>query len=216
MLPTLSPMLASSGPLPSGAGWRFEPKLDGWRVLVYVDGTLDVRTRTGRSITASVPELAGLVDAIRGRSAVLDGELVAGQGRPSDFYRLGPRLSASRPRSVRRRSEKEPLTLAVFDLVYLDGVDLRPAEYLERRAELESLSISGPRWCTVASYDTDGAAVLASCGELDLEGVVAKRVTGRYRAGARTRDWIKVKTPMWREDHGPRRHESSRRTVVVT
>jgi ATP-dependent DNA ligase len=211
VLPTVAPMLASSSPLPQGANgeWRYEPKLDGWRVLVYVDGVLDVRTRTGRSITASVPELDALRAALRGNRVVLDGELVAGQGRPDDFYALAPRLSASSPRSVMRWSARVPLTLAVFDLLYLDGGDLRSATYLDRRAALASLALSGPRWCTVASYDGDGTELLASCGELDLEGVVAKRCAAPYRSRTRSRDWIKVKTPMWREDHGPRRHEAA-------
>ncbi len=210
-------MLASAGPLPAATGaWRFEPKLDGWRVLVYVDGTLDVRTRTGRSIAASVPELSGIATALRGRKVILDGELVAGQGRPDDFYRLGPRLTASRPRSVARWSTREPVTLAAFDLLYLDGIELRRAPYLERRRELETLQFSASRWCTVASYETDGVELLAACGELDLEGLVAKRCSGPYRSGARTRDWIKVKTPMWREEHAHRRHEARHQSAPTT
>jgi ATP-dependent DNA ligase len=59
----------------------------------------------------------------------------------------------------------------------------------------------------VASYRRDGVELLASCAELDLEGIVAKRVDSPYRPGARSHDWIKVKTPMWLLDHAPRRQE---------
>ena len=69
-----------------------EPNLDGWRVVVHVDGVVDVRTRNGRAIGDRVPELAGLPEALGGSNAILDGELVVGQGQPDDFYRLGPRL----------------------------------------------------------------------------------------------------------------------------
>lgn len=211
MLPSVAPMLASSGPMPASDGaWAFEPKLDGWRVLVYVDGALDVRTRSGRSITAAVPELGGLAGALAGRTAILDGELVAGQGRPDDFYQLAPRLAASWPRAVQRWSSRVPTTVVFFDVLHLDGRDVTQRSYDERRCALESLRLSGRSWCTVASYRSDGVDLLASCAELDLEGVVAKRLSSRYRPGARSRDWIKVKTPMWREDHGPRRHEVAR------
>jgi bifunctional non-homologous end joining protein LigD len=189
-------MLAASGVVPDGGDWAFEPKLDGWRVLTYADGSLDVRTRTGRSIAATIPELAPLLTALQGRAVILDGELVAGQGRPEDFYRLGPRLSASRPATVKRWSSRVPLTLAIFDVLHLDGADLMAHSYNDRRDVLESLRLSGPNWCTVASYRGDGVELLASCGELDLEGIVAKRVSARYRPGARSRDWLKIKTPM--------------------
>jgi bifunctional non-homologous end joining protein LigD len=78
VVPLFSPMLASSGPLAAPASaWAFEPKLDGWRVLVYIDGDLTMRTRNGHNVTASVPELAPMVAALEGRSLVLDGERVA-------------------------------------------------------------------------------------------------------------------------------------------
>jgi len=97
VVPSFSPMLASSGTVATPASaWAFEPKLDGWRVLVSIDGDLTVRTRNGHNITASVPELAPMAAALKGRSIVLDGELVARQGRPFDFYGLAPRLSATR------------------------------------------------------------------------------------------------------------------------
>jgi ATP-dependent DNA ligase len=78
------------------SGW-FEPKLDGWRVLVAVDGDLTVRTRNGHNVAATVRELVPIVTALEGRSMELDGELVARQGRPFDFYGLAPRLSTRRP-----------------------------------------------------------------------------------------------------------------------
>ncbi len=64
-----------------GAGWRLEPKLDGWRAMVTVDGKVTVRSRNGRDVTSALPELTGLADALAGRTTVLDGELVAGAGR---------------------------------------------------------------------------------------------------------------------------------------
>jgi hypothetical protein len=69
-LPLLSPMLASTGqPAGDPERWAWEVKWDGWRALVYIDGTLGVRTRTGRQVSASLPELEGLADALDGRTA---------------------------------------------------------------------------------------------------------------------------------------------------
>src|ERR671923_2439398 len=85
-LPRLAPMLASPGPLTGTQDqWAFEPKLDGWRVLVYFDGHLTVRTRGGHDVSQAVPELAGLADALGAHAVVLDGELVAHQGKPWEF-----------------------------------------------------------------------------------------------------------------------------------
>jgi bifunctional non-homologous end joining protein LigD len=200
--------------MPGASSWAFEPKLDGWRVLVYLDDGVDVRTRTGRSITTSVPELEGLPEHLDGRRAILDGELIAGQGRPDDFYRLGPRLAASRQLAVRRWRERVPLTFAVFDLLYEDGTDLTGCPYDARRARLESLQLNGSAWCTVASYQSDGLELLSACSEHDLEGVVAKRLSSSYRAGRRSRDWIKIKTSSWQVHHAPRRHENPGRSAA--
>jgi bifunctional non-homologous end joining protein LigD len=212
VVPSFSPMLASSGPVAAPAsGWAFEPKFDGWRVLVFIDGDLTVRTRNGHNVTASVPELSSMVAALEGRAVVLDGELVARQGRPFDFYGLAPRLSARAPASVARRQARMPVTFAAFDVLYLDGETVTGQTYLERRALLEGLSLTGPAWCTVLSVVGDGPELMAACGQLGLEGLVAKRVDSIYRPGERSRNWVKAKCPDWRIHHAPRRLSEGRR-----
>ena len=206
VLPLIEPMLASSGSIPGTAEqWAFEPKMDGWRAMVYVsDGALTVRTRTGRDVTGQLPEIAALVEALDHRAVVLDGELVAHQGTPRSFYRLGPRM-ASRGASA-SRSVRTPLTFVAFDLLWLDG-DWTRVPYHERRAALQSLDLSGSAWCTASSFPGAGAELFAECVRLGLEGLVAKRLTSRYRPGERSRDWVKAKTPSWRAEHAPLRHE---------
>jgi bifunctional non-homologous end joining protein LigD len=206
VVPSFSPMLASSGLEAAPAtAWAFEPKLDGWRVLVYIDGHLMVRTCNGHNVTASVPELEPMAAALEGRSVVLDGELVARQGRPFDFYGLAPRLSARAPASVARRRARMPVTFAACDVLYLDGETVTRLPYVERRSLLEGLKLTGPAWCTVLSVIGDGPELMAACGQLGLEGLVAKRLDSTYRAGARSKDWVKAKCPAWRSDHAPRR-----------
>lgn len=94
-------------------------KWDGWRALVYVDGGgVKVRTRTVREVSDSLPELAGLVHALDGRTAVLDGELIAcPDGRPA-FYALTPRMSHTgrhaRWAAPRSRSPSSPSTSSTW------------------------------------------------------------------------------------------------------
>src|SRR5438128_1469308 len=212
VVPSFSPMLASSGPVAAPASaWAFEPKLDGWRVLVSVDGDLTVRTRHGHNVTTSAPELAPMVTALAGRSVVLDGELVARQGRPFDFYGLAPRLSARAPASVARRRARTPVTFVAFDVLYLDGETVTGKSYVERRALLERLGLTGPAWCTVLSVVGDGPELMAACGQLGLEGLVAKRLDSIYRPGERSKQWVKAKCPDWRVEHAPRRLSERRR-----
>lgn len=134
MLSFTPPMLATSG-RPSGSleGWAVEPKADGWRAQVAVDADeWTVWTRTGRDITARVPELTVLGEL--GVECVLDGELVAGAELRSDFYPLAGLVLA------RRRSA--PVSFVAFDILRLNGRSLvaddrqspaRRADHTDRR-----------------------------------------------------------------------------------
>ena len=208
VLPRYRPMLATSGLIVGdAAGWAFEPKLDGWRVLVYCDGgSLTVRTRSGRDVSAHLPELDALADVLCDRRVVLDGELVAHDGTPQSFYSISARM-------MRRPSDAwllpvpvpVPLTFVAFDVVY-DGEDVTREAYCERRARLERLAFRGPSWCTLASFPGLGAELFAACHALGLEGLVAKRLDSPYRQD-RSRDWVKAKTDAWRQTHAGSRHE---------
>jgi len=193
-LPVFAPMLASTAPPREAAEWAFEPKLDGWRALVYVDGSVTVRTRSGRDITDRVDSLQAL--SRTGRRMVLDGELVAEAGRAGDFYRLGPNLRASSRRDI---------TFVAFDLLVLDDENLCARPYHDRRSLLEELDLSGPGWVTIPALVGAPRVLLDACAELDVEGVVAKRVDSPYRPGVRSGDWLKLKTSDWKRGHAPRR-----------
>lgn len=189
----VAPMLASPGALPPGDGWSYEPKWDGMRVVVHVDGDrVLLRSRNLRDVTASFPELAEVAAATGGVPAVLDGEVVAldGGGRPS-FQRLQERMHRSRPTA--EVVERVPVSLVVFDLLRLGDSPTVDLPYGDRRRLLTELGIDGPRWRTAPAFESDGEAVLEQCEALGFEGVVAKRIDSTYRPGARSRDWVKVK-----------------------
>jgi bifunctional non-homologous end joining protein LigD len=194
-----APMLATNSPPRTLRGrWVLEPKFDGWRVIVAVaEGVVRVWTRRGHELTQRLPELASLAEVIDS-PVVLDGELVAGQGRASDFYGMLPRVAAM--------NRRVPLTFVAFDvLAYESPVIDEP--YRERRAQLDRLGLHADNWCTAPQLYGSVVDVLSVCSEHDVEGIVAKRTDSRYRPGERSSDWLKLKTADWRKMHGPRRHE---------
>lgn len=183
-------MLATAGDLPRGPGWAFEFKWDGVRALADISADdLRITSRNGLDVTAGYPDLAGLVAGPE--DALLDGEIVAlVDGRPS-FGALQSRMHV-RGFRVPALATAVPVTLLIFDVLRLYGVDLCARPYAERRATLERLDLDGPYWTVPPSFD-DGPATLTASKEQGLEGVVAKRLSSTYRPGHRTRDWVKVK-----------------------
>ena len=190
-------MLASIGRMPTDeSGWTFEVKWDGVRAVGYVeDGGLKLESRNLRDITPRYPELAGLGEALAGRRAVLDGEVVAftPEGRPS-FGLLQQRMHLASEAEVRRRIAGVPIAYLIFDVLWLDGRDLTGEQWTERRQALESLELGAAHpWQVPATHRSEGAALLAATRRTGLEGVVAKKMDSIYEVGRRSRCWIKVK-----------------------
>ena len=196
--PSLKPMLATPGPLPSRPEeFALEEKWDGMRVIARLDGAGGLRllSRKGNQATARYPELAELAALLPGREAVLDGEVIATdeRGRPS-FGALQERMPLQRPAEIAAAVRRTPVTLMLFDVLWLDGRSLLEQPYRQRRAALESLQAAGRRVAVpVAWPGTAAAQALAWTREQGLEGVIAKRLDAPYRPGARSRDWIKIK-----------------------
>jgi bifunctional non-homologous end joining protein LigD len=201
---TVAPMLAVPGPLPPDGGWAFEVKWDGVRAIALIArGAVRLEGRGGRDCTASYPELRRLADALGDHQVVLDGEVVAlgPDGNPS-FEALQARMHVEDRAKARRLAKSTPVTYLVFDLLHLDGRSTEHLAYRERRRLLEGLApfaeasagtgASGG-WALSPSYRKGGSRLLAGVKERGLEGVVAKRVDSPYRAGRRSRDWVKVK-----------------------
>jgi bifunctional non-homologous end joining protein LigD len=198
-------MLATDKRQPLGDGWAYDAKVDGWRAVVHVsEAGVAVYSRPGRDITAAMPSLHALTGVVP-VGTVLDGELVAGSGVASSFYRLAT-LMATRP--ARRPAA---VSFVAFDVLALDGRGTTAWPYRERRRLLDDLAFVGPAWCTSRCWTAVCLdELLAACEVVDIEGVVAKREDSTYRPGQRSRDWVKLKTPGWRIHHGPYRHEYDR------
>ncbi len=181
---------------PEGDLWIAEPKLDGYRAVASLeDGKVAIKSRSGQDYTARFSEIAEALKALPIQSAVFDGEVCAldDEGRPS-FQKM---QGAGKP------GGDAHLVYFVFDLLFLDGFDVRNRPLEKRKAMLKSIlaprqtKAAGPRAATVLSYVSDvegekAGDLLALACEHHAEGIVMKR-KDRPHVPSRTRDWVKVK-----------------------
>ncbi len=185
----LAPQLATLAKSPpTGDGWLYEIKFDGYRLLARVDGD-DVRlhTRNGHDWSDRLP---GLVDAVRGlgiASGWLDGEIVVqGPDGAPDFNALQNAFDSK---------HTDRVEYFVFDLPFHDGADLREMPLVLRREHLAALLAEAPADGPVRyseNFDSSAADLLAHACRMRLEGVIGKRADARYTAG-RSPAWIKLK-----------------------
>lgn len=189
-------MLATTGSLPvDDSGWAFEIKWDGVRAITYwARGGFRTESRNGNDITTRYPELAGLVDALGGRGAVLDGEVVCfdQHGRPN-FGQLQHRMHLANAAEIQRRMAELPVVYMIFDVLWLDGKSLLSRPYRGRRDALEGLGLLDVSWQTPSSHIGDGKAMFEASRANGLEGLVAKRLDAAYEPGRRSRCWLKMK-----------------------
>ncbi|HET9947567.1 MAG TPA: DNA ligase D [Longimicrobiales bacterium] len=192
----VSLMLATSRDEPfSRAGWIFELKYDGYRLLAErVDREPFLRSRAGHDLTATFPEIARAVRGLPYEGLVLDGEVVVpdAEGRPS-FQRLQKRGRILDADSALRASVELPAVYHAFDLLAVEGFDLRGLPLLERKEILrEVLPSAGPiRYAD--HIEERGEAMYEQVEKMGLEGIVAKKADAPYKGG-RTSAWVKIRT----------------------
>ena len=176
MLPTLRKFPFSD------PAWIFEPKWDGYRALCLIDHkSVRFMSRNKKELTKRFPELSIIHRAIKGESAILDGEIVGldQKGRPC-FENLQNRA-------------KCVIAFFAFDCLMLNGNDLRGEPLIVRKSLLkEIVKKSSPMRFTDHIVE-DGKQFFVRIEKLGLEGIVAKRADSLY-VGGRTKDWLKVKT----------------------
>ena len=188
-------MLAETREQPfTKAGWLFELKLDGYRLrAARENGEARLVSRNGHDLSGSFPEVARAVAALPYDDVVLDGEVVVldDAGHPS-FQRLQNRARLSRPLEIRRAAVDAPATLYLFDLLALEGYDLRPLPLVKRKSILERIVPPTGPLRYLEHFETKGEALYEQVIQLGLEGIVAKRADAPYRAG-RSADWLKIR-----------------------
>ncbi len=177
---------------PQGDQWSWELKWDGYRLAIHIEPTgVRILTRGGHDWTHRFPAIEQAARALGPATMIIDGEAVVldDEGRP-DFGLLQKSLGASGKTAGNRASDA---ILYAFDLIYLDGHELRNVEYRSRRHLLED-TLKGHDGAIRLSetIDADPAILLEHVGSLGLEGIVGKQLDQPYRSG-RTGDWVKIK-----------------------
>jgi bifunctional non-homologous end joining protein LigD len=192
----LSPMLASLAGAPfSDERWLFEPKLDGFRTIAFInDGKVRLRSRRGLDITDNYPSLTGSLKQQPVSQLVLDGEIIAldSRGRLC-FQCLQGYLKSMNKIKTGPVEPPSAIIYYVFDILYLDGYNLKGAPLRERQQLLYSVLATGGDVRLVEHFATDGPTVYRAAIENGLEGIIAKRRDSLYEAGKRSRDWLKIK-----------------------
>lgn len=181
-IPPLRPILQDAPP--EGEGWIHEVKFDGYRTQLVIDrGRIRLFTMNGHDWTEKYWPIALAAEQLPCWSAIIDGEVIVGDGRVADFDAM--------QRAIGRDAGK--LSFIAFDLLHHDGCDMRGKPLLERKADLKAL-LSGapPKIQNSKHFETDGATFLKSCDAMGLEGIISKRAASKYRSGE-SADWLKVK-----------------------
>jgi DNA ligase D-like protein (predicted ligase) len=195
----------------SDPNWVFERKLDGERCgALRRSGRVRLLSRTGQVLNSTYPELVDAL-AVDGPDLLIDGEVVAFDGRRSSFERLQQRIGIRDAERARRSPVR--VYYYLFDVLEMDGEDLRKLPLLERKRHLRAAIVfrNGLRYTPHVRGDGEKAFRVAC--QRGWEGVIAKRADGSYVA-TRSRDWLKLKCEHgqelviggWTEPKGSRRH----------
>jgi len=193
--PPIEPMLAKlATELPAGDGWLFEPKWDGFRAIVFRAGErIYIQSRDSKPLDRYFPELDERLLASLPERCVVDGEIVIATPQGLDFDLLQMRLHPAASR-VKRLAAETPAELVAFDLLAIDGRDLRDRPQTERRRELERAlaRVGGGVHLTPCTRDRAVADEWFHRFEgAGLDGVIAKHESTTYQPGKRA--MIKVK-----------------------
>jgi bifunctional non-homologous end joining protein LigD len=192
---SIAPMLATlASKPPSGKEWLYEVKWDGVRAVCFVeDNQVRIFSRTQKQCDQQYPELTVLPHALKASTAILDGEIaVLDENGRSRFSLIQPRISVGDPNSIAHLARSAPATLFLFDLLYLDGYDLRGLALETRKKILAEILTPTDRIRFSDDFAANGEAMLEAARALGLEGILAKRRAGKYEP-RRSQDWLKIK-----------------------
>jgi bifunctional non-homologous end joining protein LigD len=170
---------------PSGPGWIHEIKHDGFRILARKDGNqVRLITRNGYDFTERYPLIVDGIASLPVETCIIDGEAIVVDQDGLSIFDL-----------LRYRQHDHAATLCAFDLLELDGTDLRSRPLEERKQHLAwALRERHHGIALNATYDGDGALIYQHACALGCEGIVSKRLGSPYRAG-RTDQWLNMKNP---------------------
>jgi bifunctional non-homologous end joining protein LigD len=192
---TLEPMLATlTTAVPSGTDWLYEVKWDGYRALCFLaDGKVRMLSRRGNNLNKQFAPIAeALPQCVKAESAIIDGEVVAldENGKPSFQHLQNFTGFATKP--ALKGVAPPPLNFFAFDLLYLNGYDLRKAALIDRRQLLASILLPNETVRYSDHFAGKGEELLHAVRAQGLEGIIAKQAQSRYES-RRSSAWLKVK-----------------------
>jgi bifunctional non-homologous end joining protein LigD len=182
----LAPMLATLVDKPfDEPGWAYEVKWDGYRALAYVNGSsVELRSRNNKPFNE---KFYPVYEAVRlwGINAVVDGEIIVANDKGiADFSDLQGWRSEADGR----------LIFYLFDLLWLDGYDLTKLPLAERRKILESIVPENDTIKLSKTFEATGTEFFKLAENMNLEGIIAKKINSLYEPGNRSKEWLKIKT----------------------
>jgi bifunctional non-homologous end joining protein LigD len=187
----IKPMLATSSQAPfDDPDWIFEIKLDGYRSIAELEnGKVELYSRNNISFNKRFPAIVSSLETIR-RNAVFDGEVVALDESGRSYFQL---------LQNHQRTGEGNICYYAFDLLYLDGEDLRTLPLLTRKQLLRDLLTDLPNVRYSDHIAEFGKEFFELAKSNNLEGILAKRASSQYLAGRRSKDWLKIKIRMQQE-----------------
>jgi bifunctional non-homologous end joining protein LigD len=179
---------------PRGDDWLFEVKWDGVRAIAFIDQEeVRLQSRTGNRCERQYPELAVMHHHLAGDRAVLDGEIaVLDPKGVSQFHLIQPRIANTDPNSIAHLVRSTPVIYFAFDLLYLDGYDLRNVALAKRRELLEAVITPAGPLRVSSAFPGVGEEMLDAARDNGLEGLIAKHANSCYES-KRSREWLKIK-----------------------
>ncbi|WP_287118801.1 non-homologous end-joining DNA ligase [Mesorhizobium sp.] len=185
VIPPLLPTLVDR--VPHGPTWLHEIKWDGYRIAVYLDrGKVKILTRNLHDWTDRFPTIVKAVAALEATDAIIDGEAFVADDKGLSHF-------SSLQRALGRGGRRQDIMLAVFDLLKLNGKDLRERPLVDRREALvDLLGEAPPNGIVLSDEISGGSDILAQVCQFGFEGIVSKLRSSPYRSGRR-QEWVKTK-----------------------
>lgn len=191
----VSPMLADvKKTLPTAANYSFEIKWDGIRTIICLDGDdMKIYSRSGRDITDKFPELTADRNRIKAEAGIFDGEIVCidEQGRPM-FSDVISRMHRTGETAIKKASKTLPVYCYLFDCLNLSGKDITKSPLYKRQAWL-NVNIKKGGHFRMSESMKEGKALYEAAKQMNLEGVMAKKIDAPYVIGNRSANWLKIK-----------------------
>ena len=183
----IEPMKARLVESPPSGDWIYEIKFDGFRALAFTNsGRVRLLSRNEKDFNEKFPEIVDALARLKIKDSIIDGEIVALDSKGVSSFQLLQAFELG--------EQRPPIYYYVFDLLRLDGKDLRQQPLVQRKVQLEMLVDNNSDLVRYsASLGDDGKKLLKKAQELGLEGLIGKRQDSKYEAGKRSGAWIKLK-----------------------